>query len=119
MPSDFPLLLVAPALAIDAAMQRVRGQDWRLAAAIAILFVAIFAAVQWPFAEFMMTRWARNPIFAMDRMPYYADPAMQHAWFTLEPPDHVARGLAIGVALAFVSARTGLWWGNWMARVQR
>ena len=26
---------------------------------------------------------------------------------------------AIALALAFVSARCGLWWGNWMARVQR
>ncbi len=119
MPADFPLLLVAPALAIDAAIQRVRGHDWRLAALVAVIFVVIFAAVQWPFADFLMTRWARNPIFAMDRMPYFADFRMQRYWYTMAAPDDVVKGLAVAVVLAFVSARTGLWWGNWMARVQR
>jgi hypothetical protein len=28
-------------------------------------------------------------------------------------------GLPVAVALGFVSARFGLWWGNWMSRVQR
>jgi hypothetical protein len=119
MPVDFPLLLVAPALGIDAAMARSRGHDWRLAAAIAVVFVAAFAAIQWPFADFLMTRWARNPIFAMDRMPYYADPDMQRAWYSLQPADGVVKGLAVAIALAFVSTRAGLWWGNWMTRVQR
>ena len=31
----------------------------------------------------------------------------------------LAAGLSIAVALGYVSARCGLWWGNWMARVQR
>src|SRR5262245_49092435 len=52
MPPDFPLLLVVPALAIDLSMQRVRDRDWWLAALIAVAFVAVFLAVQWPFAEF-------------------------------------------------------------------
>jgi hypothetical protein len=37
VPPEFPLLLVAPALLIDLAMQRLgRGRDWRLSALIAI-----------------------------------------------------------------------------------
>jgi hypothetical protein len=43
----------------------------------------------------------------------------QRRWFTLNPPDNLRRGLAIATGLAFVSARFGLWWGNWMSRVQR
>jgi hypothetical protein len=50
MPPDFPLLLVVPALLIDLVMQRVgRGRDWRLSAAIAVIFVAAMVAAQWPF----------------------------------------------------------------------
>ncbi len=119
MPPDFPLLLIVPALGIDLAMRRVRGHDWRLALVAGVLFVVVFLAAQWPFADFLMTRWARNWIFATDRMPYYADVAFQHRWYMLDPPAHLSVGLPIAAAIASVSARCGLWCGNWMARVQR
>jgi hypothetical protein len=119
MPPDFPLLLIVPALAIDVAMRRVRGHDWRLAVLAGVLFVLVFLAVQWPFADFLMTRWARNWFFATDRMPYYADVAFQNRWYILDPPAHLSIGLPIAAAIACASARCGLWCGNWMARVQR
>ena len=121
MPPDFPLLLAAPALLIDLAMQRFgRGRDWRLAAVAAIGFVIAFLAVQWPFADFLMTPAARNAFFISDRLPYSIDPAFQARWFTLNRPDgRLASSLVISVLLAFVSTRCGLWWGNWMSRVQR
>jgi hypothetical protein len=120
VPPEFPLLLVAPALLIDLAMQRLgRGRDWRLSALIAIAFVVAFIAVQWPFADFLMTPWARNAIFVADRMDYGVPPANQARFFTLRSPDNLAFGLPVAVVLAFVSARCGLWWGNWMSRVQR
>jgi hypothetical protein len=120
MPPDFPLLLAVPALLIDLAMRRLgRGRDWRLSALVALAFVVAFLAAQWPFADFMMTSWARNPIFIADRMPYSVDPAFQARWYTLNRPDNLRVGLSIALALAFVSARCGLWWGNWMSRVRR
>jgi hypothetical protein len=120
MPPDFPLFLVVPALLIDLAMRRIgRGRDWRLSAVIALAFVAAFLAIQWPFADFMTTPWARNRIFIADRMPYTVDPVFQARWYTLNPPDNLRVGLSIALALAFVSARCGLWWGNWMSRVRR
>jgi hypothetical protein len=120
MPPDFPLLLIVPAVLIDLTMQRVgRGRDWRLSAVIAIAFVAGTLAAQWPFADFLMSPWARNWFFISDRMPYSVDPVFQQRWYTLNPPNNLAIGLPIAVALAFVSARCGLWWGNWMSRVQR
>jgi hypothetical protein len=122
LPPDFPLLLVVPALAIDWTMRRVgrgRARDWGLAALVAILFVAIFAAVQWPFADFLVSPWARNDLFGSHRMDYGVPPDIQRRFYQINPPDDVIRGLLIAVALAFVSARAGLWWGNWMSRVQR
>jgi hypothetical protein len=120
MPPDFPLILVVPAVLIDLAMRRVgRGRDWTLSLILALAFVAAFLVAQWPFADFMMTPWARNRIFIADRMPYSVVPAFQARWYTLNPPDDLAVGLSIALALAYMSARCGLWFGNWMARVQR
>ena len=119
VPPDFPILLVAPAFCIDLLMQRVRGRDWTLAALVGVAFVAVFLAVQWPFANFLMSRWARNWFFISNTMDYSINPEMQARWYRLNPPDNLAVGLPIAAALGFISARCGLWWGYWMARVQR
>jgi hypothetical protein len=122
MPTDFPLLLAVPAFALDLVMHRAartRQNDWLLAAIAAVAFVITFLAVQWPFADFLMTPWARNWFFVSHRMPYGADLEMQARWYRLAPSDNLVTGLPIALVLAFVSARLGLWWGNWMARVQR
>jgi len=121
MPTDFPLLLIVPALALDLVMHRARGRvnDWTFAALASAVFVATFLAAQWPFADFLMSPWARNWFFVSHRMPYSVDPAFQSRWYLLNPPDNLAAGLSVALALGFVSARFGLWWGNWMARVQR
>ena len=119
VPPDFPVWLVVPAICIDLLMRRVRGRDWTLAVATAVVFVAAFLAIQWPFADFLMTRWARNWFFVSDAMQYSIDPQMQARWYQLNAPDDLAKGLPVAVALGFVSARCGLWWGNWMSRVRR
>jgi hypothetical protein len=121
MPTDFPLLLIVPALALDLVTQRTarRVNDWLFCAIASIVFVGAFLAVQWPFADFLMTPMARNWFFVSHRMPYSVDPAFQARWYTLQPPDNFAVGVPIALALGYVSARCGLWWGNWMARVQR
>jgi hypothetical protein len=121
MPTDFPLLLVVPAFALDVVTHRLRGRmnDWVFAAVAATTFLLVFLVVQWPFANFLMTPAARNFFFISHRMPYSADPAFQARWYVLNPPDNLAIGLAIALAFACVSARCALWWGNWMSRVQR
>lgn len=122
MPPDFPLLLVAPALVIDLIMRRVvpgGWRDWGLAAAVAVAFVATFLVVQWPFADFLVSPWARNDFFGSHRMDYGVPPQAQERWYRVRPADDLATGLPIAVAIAFVSARLGLWWGHWMSRVQR
>ena len=121
MPPDFPLLLVVPAFALDLVMRRTGRHinDWVLALIASVAFVAIFLAVQWPFADFLMTPWARNFFFISHRMDYGVDPSMQERWYQLAAPDNLAIGLPIAVAIGYVSSRCGLWWGNWMSRVQR
>lgn len=122
MPPDFPLLLVAPALAIDMLMRRVapgRWRDWGLAAALSVAFVVTFVAAQWPFADFLVSPWARNDFFGSHRMDYGVPPDIQARWYQLNPPDNLAMGIPIAIGIGFVSARLALWWGNWMSRVQR
>jgi len=122
IPPPFPLLLVVPSIAVDLLMRwrrEVRGRDWLLAAAIAVAFLVTFIAVQWPFADFLVSEWARNDIFGSHRMDYNLTPQTQERWYRLNRSDNLSRGLPIAVVLGFVSARFGLWWGNWMARVQR
>jgi hypothetical protein len=122
VPPDFPVLIIVPALCIDLVMRaaRARGMnDWLAAAAISVVFLASFIAVQWPFADFLMTPWARNRIFVSNVMQYSVDPQIQARWYQLNPPDNLARGLPIALVLGFLSARCGLWWGSWMSRVQR
>jgi hypothetical protein len=121
MPPDFPLLLIVPAFVLDLVIARGRARinDWVLALAAACAFLLAFIAVQWPFANFLMTPSARNWLFISHRMPYSLDPGFQARWYRLNPPDGLWAGLPIALAIGYASARCGLWWGNWMSRVQR
>jgi hypothetical protein len=97
----------------------VRGHDWTLALLASVVFLAAFVIVQWPFADFLMTPAARNWFFVSERMPYSVDPTMQARWYQLNPSEGLSTGWLAAIAVGFVSARLGLWWGNWMSRVQR
>jgi hypothetical protein len=120
MPPDFPLLLIVPAFALDLLLLRSgRMNDWVFAALASVAFVVAFVAVQFPFADFLMSPLARNRFFATQLIPYSIPPAMQQRWFVLNPADDLIVGLPIAMAIGYVSARCGLWWGNWMARVRR
>ena len=120
LPPEPPLLLIVPAIAIDILMRRFgRGSDWKLSAILGAVFLVVFIAVQWPFADFLMSPWTRNWIFRTDRMAYMIPPVIQARWYELNPQDNLIVGLPIALVIAFVSVRRGLSWGNWMARVQR
>jgi hypothetical protein len=121
LPPPFPLLLVAPAIAIDITMRSFsrRMNDWVLAAMLGALFLVVFFAVQWPFADFLRSTWARNRFFASDLMGYGVPRDAQARWYEIGAPDNLAAGLPIALALGFLSARYGLWWGNRLSKVQR
>jgi hypothetical protein len=125
VPPSFPLLLVAPAIAIDVVHRRYRRvlDDWRLAAAFGGVFFAILLAVQWPFASFLMSDLAQNPLFAGDNFPYQVPKWTYYYRREFLPLDELPwgmlRGMSMALLLSMVSARVGLWWGDWMARVKR
>ena len=121
VPPPFPLLLVVPAAALDLLMRRLGpSRDWSLSLLAGFEFLAVFAVVQWFFTEFLLSPYARNFFFGVDQWDYSSRLGPWRYQFWRLPGDPVTlRGLAIAAGLAVVSTRLGLWWGNWMARVQR
>jgi hypothetical protein len=123
MPAQFPLLLFVPAIGIDMVLQRWTGRrGWLLAATLSVVFVATLVAVQWPFATFLNSEYARNPLFGQHLRPYMipATSAFAEGRF-LQAASGVSliSGLGIAFGLGIVSARVGIGWGEWMRRVQR
>jgi hypothetical protein len=124
---DFPLLLIAPAFGLDLVMRKWRPtgdrRDWLLAAGLGATFFLLFLAVQWPFANFLMSPAAHNWFFFADNYPYFV-PKTSYAYrgiFLPQDPDAAvfARGLLFALLLAMLSARVGLWTGAWQTRLRR
>ena len=128
VPLAFPLLLVVPGFALDLLTHRFRiRRDWALAAAAGIAFVAVMLAVHWFWAEFMLSPYARNYIFAADQWAYTNRLGpWRYEYWTLDvdaagnwSPLLFAQGIGIAAVIAVLSSRVGLAWGGWMRRVQR
>ena len=149
VPMEFPLLLVAPALAIDLVMRGVlRGvlrdarrshadatpvlptpasslrraaRDWLLAAALGAAFLLALGIVQWPFASFLMTPAARTALFATDAFPYMEgnNPYTRFEFYGAAPLGAWLQSGLWTLAVATLSSRLGLGWGRWMSRVRR
>jgi hypothetical protein len=56
VPPQFPILLIAPALALDLVWQRTKSWKlWQIALISGAVFVAVIVAVEWPFANFLLS----------------------------------------------------------------
>jgi len=130
VPLPFPMLLVVPAFAIDLIRHwighgRSWQRDWLLVLLTTAAFVLLFTATQWQFSKFLLSGAADNWFFAADRHWGYTEAVgdwNRKFWDTTNPKHHPPMTLnAFGPMLlrAFVSARIGLWLGNWMSKVRR
>jgi len=124
IPMGFPLLLIVPAVALDLLSPRVAGWNkWLQAAAVGAAFLAIFVAVQWPFANFLMLPGARNWFFGSHWFDYATHPSSYNARYLFLPLEKTAGqfwgGMASALAAAIVSTRVGIGWGEWMRTVRR
>jgi hypothetical protein len=120
---SFPVLLIVPALGVDIVMQRVRARPLVLAALLSAVFLALFIAVQWPFASFLMTPAARNAFFNAENWVYWMSPTglvYNRNWAPIAPgaPPLVAQ-LGVALLLGALSSYVGLWFGQWMTKVRR
>jgi hypothetical protein len=124
IPPDFPLLLIVPAIVFDLLRRRTAAWNrWAQAATLAAAFLGSFLAVQWPFANFLMSPAARNWFFAADNYPYFipstsfwvrnlfvpTEPTLAAFWMRM------TTALIVGVLMT----RIGLAWGDWMRRIRR
>ena len=124
IPPDFPMLLIVPAIVIDLVRRRVGGWNrWAQSAAIGAAFLASFVAVQWPFADFLMSPASRNWFFATNNFPYFIPPRSAWVRNVFFPTEASAASfwLHMGIALlvAIVMTELGSRWGDWMRGIRR
>ncbi|HEX4560356.1 MAG TPA: hypothetical protein VH113_00875 [Gemmatimonadales bacterium] len=125
VPPPFPILLVVPAFAVDLILRKTgsgKGRDWLAALGTGLAFVAVLLVVQWEISRYLVSPASENAFFGASRWNYNSLPGRwQYQFWNVDPGENplTAARLVIAVLLAMLSARIGLWWGNWMARVRR
>jgi hypothetical protein len=124
IPWEFPLLIVVPAAAIDLTLRRTGA--WRpIARALATgaAFLITFIAVQWPFANFLMTPLARNRFFGTAYLDFSTPPRSFYARYLFSPhaasPAQFWRGMLIAAAISCLMTWVALHVGRAMQQVRR
>ena len=124
IPWEFPLLLIVPAVVLDVILQRTGG--WRpLVRAVTggLAFFAVFVMVQWPFASFQLTPWARNWFFGGGYVDFATpdrSPLARFAFFYREPdPSQFWRLMLIAAVMSCFMMWIGLHGGRAMRTVRR
>jgi hypothetical protein len=124
IPPDFPMLLIVPAIVFDLLRRRTAGWSrWRQAATLGAAFLVSFIAVQWPFANFLMSPESRNRIFETTNYPYFVPSTSPWVRNVFIHTEHTAgefwlrMTIALGVGILMI--RIGMAWGEWMRRIRR
>jgi hypothetical protein len=123
IPLKFPLLLIVPAFVADLLLQRLNQRpSWIKAVWVGPAFLLSFLAVQWPFANFLMSPASRNWVFGTAYFAY-ADPAGSlydpYAFTPIKSVGAFLLAMAVAFVISIVTTRLGLGWGDWMRRVRR
>jgi hypothetical protein len=123
IPAKFPILIVFPALALDLLWQRVKNwKPWQIALVSGIVFIVVLTAVEWPFANFLMSDASKNRFFGTIYFDYNSRPMSWDRLRQFFEPDHgvaLFAGLARAAVYASISTWIGLQFGRWMRGVQR
>jgi hypothetical protein len=124
VPNGFPLLLLAPAFAMDLVRPRVGHlPSWRRALVLGPVFLVAYLAAEWPFATFLQSDWARNPIFGSHYLEYFANPRSFAVTYRFAPyektPGEFWAMMAQALVAAFLATWLGTVRGEWMGRVRR
>jgi hypothetical protein len=123
VPAKFPILLFFPAFALDLLWQRVRAwKSWQIALLSGVVFVAVLTAVEWPFANFLMSHASENRFFGTMYASYNARFTSYDRMRQFVSPDAGSAlwiGLASATLYASISTWIGLAFGRWMRGVQR
>ena len=123
IPAKFPILLLAPALALDLLWQRTdRWRRWQVAAVSGVVFVAVLAVVEWPFASFLLSKASENRFFGTIYFDYNSRATgfdRMRRWLKPDSGARLCWGFARATVYASISTWVGLAFGRWMRGVQR
>jgi hypothetical protein len=123
VPAKFPILIFAPALALDLLWQRThQWKPWMVALVSGFLFVAVLAIVEWPFATFLLSKASENRFFGTGYFDYNSRPNGFDRMRIFFEPDHGAvlfSGLLRAAVYGSIGTWIGLSFGRWMRSVQR
>jgi hypothetical protein len=123
VPAKFPILIIIPALALDLLWQRTRGwKPWKVALVSGFLFVAVLTIVEWPFANFLLSKASENRFFGTIYFDYNSRPDGYDRLRQFFKPDHgmtLYFGLLRAAIYGSISTWIGLSFGRWMRSVQR
>lgn len=110
VPAGFPLLYVIPALCIDLVEPRLATRPtWQKAIVLGLLFLGVFLAVQWPFANFLLSPASHNWFFGSHYFGYntrrfWSD--MRHKFYDIDGSQRV---FIIQMVIAFVGVIVTTW----------
>jgi hypothetical protein len=124
IPMEFPLLVIVPALLLDYVRARSSATNrWLLAVILGSVFLVGMVAAQWPFADFLMSPWARNWFFGANYLGYFVRPTSHLATNTFYPAETTRMQfwliMTAAWAAAILSSRIGLACGGWLRKVRR
>lgn len=123
VPPAFPLLLIVPAVLMDLLWRRFgEGNKLLVALVSGPVFVLSLVAVQWPFANFLMSKASQNRFFATGYLDYGTPSWSAMAMHRFVDPQHGAilwAGLGWAMLYAGLSVWLGLMLGDWMRKIQR
>jgi hypothetical protein len=123
IPPKFPVLIIAPAIALDLLLTYgERWKSWLLALAAGPIFVLSFVAVEWPFGSFLMTPGAANRFFGTQYHDFSTPPWSFDVTRHFVAPEYgwvLWQGLLMAMLYAAIGTWLGLALGRWMRKIQR
>jgi len=123
VPAKFPILILVPAIALDLIWQRTTAwKPWKIAIVSGVVFIALLFVVEWPFADFLMSKASQNRFFGTIYFDYNSRPQGFDRLRQFYKPvwgATLASGLAMASLYGMVSTWAGLRFGGWMRTVQR
>jgi len=123
IPPKFPILLIVPAILLDLIWSHTRSwRPWLVALLSGPTFVLSLVAVEWPFANFLMTKYAANRFFGTGYFQYSMPSTSFDYLRRFIDPEYgmtLWSGLALAMLFASLSTWVGIRLGRWMRDLQR
>jgi hypothetical protein len=129
VPGKFPVLIIVPAFALDLFWERTRQWKWKpwkvaIVSAIVsgVIFVAVLFVVEWPFANFLMSKASANRFFGTMYFDYTSRAGgfeRTRRFFQPQWGYVLWKGLLWASLYGMVSTWLGILFGRWMREVKR